>query len=311
MFSISICRLITYYIVKKKNITLRMSNYLSTENRNYIIISSILGGMIVFFNAVEMTMYISDFPYSIFVLDIVSIITCFYISIKSIVKITIMEEQSIKINELESYNKTLSIMYDGIRGFRHDFSNFVQALDGYAKINDIEGVKRMSAAIAKECRMVNNMEILDPKLINNPAVYSIITNKYYLAQENKITMNIEIMTDLQEINDYSYEFCRILGILIDNAIESAKECEEKVVNIRFIKDFKSNRKLVIIENSYNTSLEIDIDKIFEKGYTSKKDTKDEHGLGLWTVRKILNQTEKLSLFTTKGDLFCQQLEIYE
>ena len=225
-------------------------------------------------------------------------------------KIEELEEKDRKIHNLESYNKTLLIMYDSIRGFRHDFANFVQALNGYVETNDIIGIKSMSKSILKDCTIVNTMGILDPKIINNPAVYSILTNKYYMAQKEKILMNIEVMIDLKEIKISAYEFCRILGILLDNAIEAAKECEEKVINVRFIKDFKVNRELVIIENSYK-KVDLDIEKIFEKGYSTKKEKKDNHGLGLWTVRKILNQTDNLSLFTKAGELFSQQLEIYE
>ena len=42
----------------------------------------------------------------------------------------------------------------------------------------IEGIKNMSKSLLKDCKNVNNMGILDPKIINNPAVYSIITTKY-------------------------------------------------------------------------------------------------------------------------------------
>ncbi len=35
-------------------------------------------------------------------------------------------------------------------------------------------------------------------------------------------MNIEVMIDLKEMKISPYEFCRILGILLDNAIEAAK-----------------------------------------------------------------------------------------
>ena len=54
-----------------------------------------------------------------------------------------------------------------------------------------------------------------------------------------------------------------------------------------------------------------MDRLFDKGYTSKKDTKNEHGLGLWTVKRILEKNEKLDLYTEKGEMFSQQLEIYE
>ena len=57
----------------------------------------------------------------------------------------------------------------------------------------------MSKSLLKDCKNVNNMGILDPRIINNPAVYSIITTKYYLAQENNIIMNIEVMIDIKEI----------------------------------------------------------------------------------------------------------------
>lgn len=307
--AILIFRLIIYFIVIKKKHQINLSDNLSKKNRNSIIIISIIGQAIIIFNTMEMTMYISDFPYWIFALDIVYLIIYFAISINNILKITKLEEQDIKIQSLEAYNHTLSIMYDNIRGFRHDFGNFVQALNGYVESNNIEGIKNMSKSLLKDCKNVNNMGILDPRIINNPAVYSIITTKYYLAQENNIIMNIEVMIDIKEIEVNSYELCRILSILLDNAIEAAKESKEKVINVRFLKDNRFKRKLIIIENSF-VEENIDIDKIFEKGYTSKNNEKSEHGLGLWIVQEILRKSNNLNLFTSKEELFCQQLEVY-
>ena len=308
--AISICRFIIYYIIKLKNITIKINDNLTKENRNKIITISIIGCMLIFFNATEMTMYISNFPYSILLLDIISLIIYFVMGIQSIIRITTLEEMNEKIHNLETYNQTLSIMYDSIRGFRHDFTNFVQALNGYAQANDVEGIKKMSKDLIKECKDVNNMGILDPNVINNSAVYSIITNKYYLAQEYGIAIEVESMIDFMEINISTYELCRILGILLDNALDAAKECKKKIINVRFVKDNRANRKLIIIENSYN-NLDIDLDKIYEKGYSTKTENLQEHGLGLWTVRKILSKSNNLNLYTTKGDLFRQQLEIYD
>jgi len=308
--SIAITRSIICLIVKRKKWTINLSDILLPKDRNIIIAISVMGVALIFFNTIEMTMYISNFPYSIFVLDVVSLITYFYISMKDIIRITKIEEQDLKINNLESYNKTLQIMYDNIRGFRHDYSNFLQALNGYVYANNIEGIKMMCKSATKECMDVNKMGILDPTVINNPAVYSLLTNKYFLAQEQGIDINIEVMVDLKEMEICNYELCKILAILLDNAIEAARECNEKIVNIRFVKDNRANRKLLIIENSY-CEKDIDLDKIFEKGYTSKIDTESMHGLGLWNVRKILKTCSNLNLFTSKGEMFSQQLEIYD
>ena len=109
-----------------------------------------------------------------------------------------------------------------------------------------------------------------------------------------------------------YELTRILGILLDNAIEASFECENKLVNITFRKDKKANSNLIIIQNTY-ANKDINIDRIFEKGYTSKQDTEDDkaHGLGLWEVRKYLKKNTNLDLYTTKNDtFFIQQFEIY-
>ena len=104
-----------------------------------------------------------------------------------------------------------------------------------------------------------------------------------------------------------YEFARILGILLDNAIDSANECEEKELNIIFRNEDKNNRNIVLIENTYNDK-DVNIDEIFNKGITSKE---NHSGLGLWEIRQILKKNNNLNLHTTKNDkYFSQKLEIY-
>ena len=97
--------------------------------------------------------------------------------------------------------------------------------------------------------------------------------------------------------------------MLDNAIEAAKSTEEKIINVRFVRDSKPKRELIVIENSYNDKT-IDVSKIFEKGYTSKEDVDGNHGIGLWNIKSILMKNEDLNLYTTADELFRQQLEIY-
>ena len=120
-------------------------------------------------------------------------------------------------------------------------------------------------------------------------------------------MNIRVFLDLNPLNRKIYEFTRILGILLDNAIEAASDCKDKRINVTFRNEESKHRIIVIIENTYKDK-KIDIDKIFEKGISSKK---DHSGLGLWKIREILKRNNNLNLFTTKDNkLFKQQFEIY-
>ena len=104
-----------------------------------------------------------------------------------------------------------------------------------------------------------------------------------------------------------YEFTRIFGILLDNAIEATLECENKEIIICIKKDDSKNRQLAIVKNTYKDK-NIDTEKIYEKGYSTKP---NNTGLGLWKVRQILKSNNNLNLYTSKtNDYFSQQLEIY-
>ena len=114
-------------------------------------------------------------------------------------------------------------------------------------------------------KKVNTLYILNPKMINNPGIYNLLTNKYYEAESKGIKVNMTILLDLNTLKMKIYEFARILGILLDNAIEASSECKEKIINISFRNDEKNNRQLIKIENTYNNK-DVDTTKNIRKGY---------------------------------------------
>ena len=178
---------------------------------------------------------------------------------------------------------------------------------GYVETNDMEGLKEYYHSLRDDCQKTNNIATLNPNIINNPAIYSILSSKYHKADELNIKINLEFFVDLNEFNIKSYEFSRILGILLDNAIEASSECEEKIVNIQFRNEYNRNRNLVIISNTYKDK-SLNTEEIFEKGKSGKE---NHSGLGLWEVRQYMKKNNNLNLYTSKDDkYFTQQLEIY-
>ena len=104
-----------------------------------------------------------------------------------------------------------------------------------------------------------------------------------------------------------YEFSRILGILLDNAIEASKECEEKHINLIFRESRKQHVQIIIIENTF-LNQDVDTKKIFEKGISGKE---NHSGIGLWEVNQIIKKNNNSILKTTKNDkYFRQELHIY-
>ena len=104
-----------------------------------------------------------------------------------------------------------------------------------------------------------------------------------------------------------YDFSRMLGIFLDNAIEAALVSNERIIKIIFRDSPNSNVQIIQIENSY-INKNINTKNIFEKGVTEK----DHHlGMGLWEVKQILKRNNNINLITKNTDLYFKQcLEIY-
>jgi len=302
---------IIYLILKKLNVNISLHKNPKKQNNFILILNFILGFIALAFQSYIMTIYSNYIPLYLTCLTIAIFFIYFIFTIFSLLRTIKLEVTSEKLEEEQLYNKTLTILHDNIRGFKHDFNNIVQSIGGYISSNNMDGLKDYYSELLTDCQKINNLAILNPELINNSAVYSLLTSKYYKAESLGIKMNFDIFLDLNTLNIKTYNLTRILGILLDNAIEASNLCSEKIVNINVKRDSKSNRDLFIIENTY-ANKSIDTDKIFEKGYTSKNDDDNlSHGLGLWNARKIIKKSNNLNLFTSKNDkFFKQQLEIY-
>lgn len=308
---ILIVEYVMYLILKKKNVIINFPKELTIRQKMTIIIFCIIGLMVITGKSVEFIKFKDQFHYIMFVIDTVFIVLTFILSMKHIMNISLVEKRNEEIEELELYNQNLNELYDNVRAFRHDFGNIVQAMGGYIYAEDTKSLKVMYKDLLNECQENNELELLNPELINDPAIYNIINHKYNKAKKEKIKMNIEILSDLENLKIDTYEFSRMLGILLDNAIEAAKKGKEKIVELKIIEEINNKRNVMIIKNTYNNE-KLDIKKLYEKGYTTKQESEQKHGLGLWEVQKIINKNDNLRLATSiEGEFFKQQLNIYE
>ena len=299
--------LLIVLVFKYKNLKLSILDYIDKKSK-YIIFANLMLGLLNFsIQMIILFLYIEDVNIFVTFLSFLSLLTYFIISIYSLTRAIQLTLTTKKLESAEAYNNTLRILHDSVRGFKHDFDNIVTTIGGYIRTNDMNGLKAYYTELEDDCQRVNNLYILNPKVINNDGIYNLLTKKYNEADSKDIKINITFLLDLSALKMKIYEFARILGILIDNAIEASSECEEKIINLSFRDDTKNSRQLITIENTY-ANKDVDTEKIFEKGITEKK---NHTGLGLWEVRKIIKKNNNINLFTTKDEkFFIQQLEIY-
>lgn len=213
----------------------------------------------------------------------------------------------LKNQELEIKNVSLTEITDNVRCFKHDFNNIIQAIDGFISVKDMNSLATYLEPLFNECQRLNSMDVLNGKIAENPAICSILISKLRIAERKNIKMNIEILTNLSTLKEKSYLISRMLGIMIDNALEASESCtNQREINIQFLSIENNTKNVITIENTYEGK-DIDTKKIFEKDYTTKK---GNTGLGLWKVQDILSKDSCFELITSKDDnLFKQKLEI--
>lgn len=293
--------------LKNKYSKIVLMDDLDKKTKSIIILNFIFGIIILIIQSISFFYYTEQFPIIVSFLIFISILGYFIFSIYSITKIIKLSLTTKKLESAEEYNSTLRILHDNVRGFKHDFDNIVTTIGGYIRTDDMEGLKQYYLQLEDDCQRVNNMYVLNPEIVNNDGIYNLIMKKYHEAEEKDIKVNISFMLDLSTLKMKIYEFARILGILLDNAIEASAECKEKIINLTFRNDSKNSRQLIIVENTYMNK-DVDTQKIFEKGVSGKE---NHCGLGLWEVNKLLSKNKNLSLFTNKNEkYFSQQLEVY-
>lgn len=306
--------LLTYLIVfilnlifKNRKVTLDILENFDSKTKAIITINFIFGILNIFLQGILSVKYIDILPIEFTFFNFICLLAYFSLSFYSLTKIMKLVTTTQKLESAEEYNKTLHILHDSVRGFKHDFDNIVTTIGGYIKTNDMKGLEKYYSQLEEDCQKVNNLYILNPDIINNPGIYNLLTTKYGEADEKGIKVNLTFLLDLNNLHMKIYEFARILGILLDNAIEATSECDEKVLNIIFRNDTTNNRNIILIENTYKDK-NVNIDEIFNKGVTGKE---NHTGLGLWEIRQILKKNNNVNLHTTKNDkYFSQQLEIY-
>lgn len=279
------------YICKKKSNSNSTPININMKNIDYKTI--LYQGLIIILTLIPTMFLITSKSYSyplsfIFVntaqLLVVSIFSFFYIRKRMHFKDTELELENTKL-----HNQALSTINENIRGFKHDMGNMVQSINGYLAVGNIEGVKTYCKNLLHGFNDINLLSILSPKIINDPAIYGIVVSKMLYARDNNLTLSLDIGLDVSQINFPSFELSKIIGILLDNAIEASLDSDERKLKLEMYHEESRNRDVIIIGNSVKDANKVNIIKMFDKDYSTKE---NPSGFGLYEVLKFFKKNNK-------------------
>lgn len=270
---------------------------------NIILIVCIISPNILFYTSNKY-----NYPLYLLLFNIIANIVLVALSIYDTYKCVQLERKKEALRISELHNKTLTDLLDGIRTFKHDHANTIHAISGYLAFNDIDGLKKYFAALDHDTKKSAQLESISPTKISEPSIYTLIATKYDVASKKDIFFRVETMYDYKKLAMPIYDFTKILGVLIDNAIEAAEECEIKEINTSFRRIATEQLQIFTIENTYKNKA-VDTEKIFEKHYSTKN---RNSGIGLWEVKNIVDRNVNANLVTSKDEkYFTQRLFISE
>ena len=252
---------------------------------------------------------INDYSYSLTLLIINCIqfiIVCIFIF--SYLKKSIEHEKvQSDLFTSELHNKTLVGMVDGVRTLKHDYNNIMQALNGYVSTKQYDKLQEHINQVLKECNVVNNLSVIDPKIFNDPAIYGIVGSKFFIANKEDITFEFDVTTNIAQIQFPMPNLSRILGILLDNAIEATRKANNKYVRLEFKYDKRKCADVIKVINTYDTNININLNEIYNKGFSTKE---VKSGIGLWEVKKLVNKNKNSQIYATiENNKFVQNLII--
>ena len=305
-----------FLITKRINIILNsvVKNIIPSEKYKYIL---------YFCALCTLTTYYIFLMYSIFkgssyihllsvITGLIFILLCTYITVtvlKNIKLETNNKIESAKLEQQKKYILALEKNNNEIRKFKHDFNNIILGLDGYINNDDFNKEKLKKYFNSTIMNFNNNIElnnIVIAKLnsIKVSSLKSLITNKVLVAQNNTIDVDINIEGEITDFYTDEMQLSRILGILLDNAIEAALEVtDDKKIEMNIIQIDKTTD--IQISNTFN-NIGTPIADFNKEGFSTKGTNR---GLGLSSAHEIANKLNMLLNTEIDGNTFIQNLSI--
>ena len=82
-----------------------------------------------------------------------------------------------ELEEVKIYNNNLQSINDNLKCFRHDLNNILQSIGAFIEVEDITSLKKYYKDLLKDSYNISNLDILNPDIVNNPSIYSLLSCK--------------------------------------------------------------------------------------------------------------------------------------
>ena len=293
LINISLVKKTIYKIIKLFNKNKKLINYL------YVFL--VILYLVVLKNGFE---FLLKSNYYINLLFMASIILIIVIIIKNELKYEQMNEINKQmLNYVTKYEKIITEQGK----VNHEFKNQLMVIRGYAQMNSPKLIEYLDSIVKDSNKAGSSYLISQLNKFPDGGIKGLLYYKLSVIEEEKIKyeINVEsgVKTKLNNLSTNMYKnITKILGVLIDNAIDASKLCKDKKIIVDVTKE-----KSKVIFKIYNTFKgKIDLSKV-GTGHTTKG---KGHGYGLRLIKDIINENKVFAVKSyLEEEYYVSELEI--
>lgn len=227
---------------------------------------------------------------------IIIIMECIILSIYTVISILMLKEKNTSEIYRIGYEEQQKALQDNVLLLdqecmkNHENVNQLYTIEGLARNNDTKGILEYIGVVIKEKKQEDNTLTRRIKRIPLATIQGLIYPKLGIMKDNDIDFQVVLARNIKEFDftkvdmKTNMELCKILGVLIDNAIDEVTKLEDR--KIKFELFCKNGDLHIDVSNNYGKLL----DNMDEVGVTSKEGL---HGYGLGIIAQITKQNPKL------------------
>lgn len=195
--------------------------------------------------------------------------------------------------QVEMMKKSL----DSMKVIQHDLKNKLSPLYGLAQNKEWEELLKQLSELTSLCNVDN--EIVRS---GNIVIDSIINYKLNQVKNGSVSIYTDVLIP-EKLSLSMFDIAVIVGNLLDNAIEAVLKVEKRWIDIKL--KYIKGMLIIEINNSYNGKL---IQKA--KSFVSVKKDKDNCGMGIRSVRSVVDKYDGVIQFSYDDSIFGVKTLLY-
>ena len=287
-----------------KNSIIRLNDKINKNNKEwfYIIIVIILTGLLIVLNGANLQNNLSFYINAGMVIFI--FVTLIYVVYNKLQNSKLEDKYNQMMDYVSKYEKIIN--EQGKKN--HEYNNQLMVLKGY--VSKPDKLKEYLDIIISEHKGGQNYTIKQLGYFPDGGIKGLIYHKLSKMEENEVKPYLYIDQNIKDIFEEKFDIntyrdiTKLLGVFLDNAIEAAKDADEKEVEID-IKN-KDGYILIVISNTFNNN--VDVSQVGKKGFSTKG---TGHGFGLSIVKDISKNNNNIDTFSdVNNNKFKQTIMIY-